>query len=207
MSQDGSTGPGRTRGATIRRRFLVVALPAFAACAGIGAAIVLGYLTVSLASARPIEITSSYGDADALSLVMSTDREITGLDMGSARPQAMVQVTGAKFDDLCLVPRLELPIFGGLASIRLRTGDEVGLRDVTLSAAQARAGIDLPATVIGAAAGERGLTPGGFMIETAQTSGEVKFEKVQMQAYGLVLADGITLRSLNVRPALGDQHC
>ncbi|RNL65076.1 hypothetical protein EFK50_03625 [Nocardioides marmoriginsengisoli] len=191
----------------MRRRFLAVTAPSFAACAAIGAAIVLGYLTVSLAAARPIEISSSHGAADSLALVMSTDRAITGLDMGSVRPQALVHLTGAEFDDLCLVPRLELPIIGGLASIRLHTGDAVGLRDVTLSAAQTRAGVDLPATVIGAAAGDQGLTPGGFMIETARTRGGVDLERVEMQAYGLVLADGITLRSLKVRPALGDQHC
>lgn len=189
-------------------RFLLVTAPATAACLGVVACIALGWVSVSLATVRPLELATSEGTAESLDLSLGTDASVTGLLVArEPRAVAVMQVRRGDLHDLCLVPRITLPVVGELGSLRIATGRHVVLGTVALAATKGSlGGIDLPVTVIGGASGED-LAPGAFSARTVPGTGDVRLEEMSLQAYGLVLEDGIDMRSLTLRPALGDQAC
>jgi len=196
----------RPVGGTRPLRFLVVAAPATGACLGLVAGIALGYVSVAFAAARPFDVATRHGDADSLYFALDTDSAITGLSMGDPRSAALVEVTDGRLDDLCLTPRLDLPIVGRLASLKIASGGRVGLGDTTLAAGESQVGgLGVPHLDVGARGD--GEHPGAFSLRAGGDGEPVKLDGVDLRAYGLVLEGGIRLRTLALRPALGDQNC
>lgn len=182
--------------------------PATVACLAVVAGIALGWVSVSLATVRPLDLDTSAGSAESMRLSVGTDVSVTGLAVaGAPRVVTVMQVRHGDLDDLCLVPRITLPLLGELGSLRISTGRHVALGGVTLAATRGSLGaVDLPATVVGGAAAE-GETPGGFSVRTQPGAGDVRLEEMSLEAHGLVLEDGLSLRSLRLSPRLGDQQC
>lgn len=189
-------------------RFLLLTAPATVACLAVVAGIALGWVSVSLATVRPLDLDTSAGSAESMYLSMSTDASVTGLAVaGAPRMVAVVQVRKGDLDDLCLVPRITLPVLGDLASLRISTGGHVALGAVTLAATRGSLGaVDLPATVVGGPSPDP-QSPGGFSVRTQAGADGLRLEAMSLEAYGLVLEDGLSLRSLRLSPRLGDQHC
>lgn len=188
-------------------RFLAVAGTSTLGALGVLAGIVLGWISVAFATTQPIDIQTSAGTADSVYLSPSRDVDITGIDsVSEPRSAGLVRVHGSVLADLCLIPRVELPIIGGIGSLRITSSRPVGLSDVSLAATEGNlAGLDLPATVVGRADGPAG-SPGGFAL-SSEGDGDVRLGPSALQAYGLVLHDGISLRSLTLRPGLRGLEC
>jgi hypothetical protein len=194
------------------RRFLALVLPGALGALLLVPAIVLGWVSVTIAAARPIAISASHGTARSLVLGTSTDQAVTGTSLPGegARAAAVVNVTSTELDDLCLLPRFELPLLGRVIGLRLSTSDPVHLGRITLAASEgAAAGLDLPETVVGTASlgGSQvpGVGTGGFVVRSS--GGEVDFDGLDMPTLGLVLNDGLRLDTLSLRAGVGDQHC
>ncbi|HSV38956.1 MAG TPA: DUF6230 family protein [Nocardioidaceae bacterium] len=198
-------GQGRVR----LGRFFAVIAPCVAACLGVVLAIMSGWISVAFASSYPLDLTSSQGRADRLSITLGTDREVTGMDGGDrARPVALLHVSKAELADLCLVPRLKLPVIGRMFSLRISSGRTVRMGSANLAAAQATVdGLEVPHTYVGASPEDSPARPGGFAMATGGERGSVRLDGLDTQVYGLTLEDGMSLRSIVLRPRFGDQHC
>lgn len=192
-------------------RFVAVTLPCTIACLAVVAGIVVGWISVAFASSKPLDLSTTRGAADRMSIAMGGDSGVTGIAMDEQdRPVAVVRVQDAEMDDLCLVPRLNLPVVGKLISLKLTTGRTVRMNSVDLAAgATTLDGLRVPQTTIGAAAGTDGVRghAGGFGVVSEGAPGAIVMDRLAMQAYGLRLNDGISLRSLALRAELGDQDC
>lgn len=188
-------------------RFLLLTGPAGVACLGVVAGIALGWISVAFATVEPMQVVSTSGTADRLQLGLGSDRSVTGLAVtGRARPAAVLRLGEGELEDLCLVPRLRLPGLGEVASLRIATGRRVGLADTTLAAAEGRlGGLDVPRATIGPA--PVGSGGAGFTVANDPSAGDVRLHDADLAAYGLVLDGGLDLRSLTLRPALGEQGC
>ena len=192
-------------------RFLAVTGPAVTACLAVVAGIVLGYVPVAIAAARPIDLRTRAGTADELQLAIGTDRSVTGLaSTDSARPVGLVDLRDGDLEDLCLLPRFDLPVVGQLLTLRIVSPGRVRIGEVTLAANGGTAGrLAVTNAIVGGSAGDRPGAiggPGSFAVESEGPEA-VRLGGVDLTTYGLVLQDGIRLTSLTIHPALGDQHC
>jgi hypothetical protein len=191
-------------------RFAVVTLPAAAAALLFLPAVVLGWVSVSIASAEPISIATSAGSASSVLITPSTDRSITSVrTSGGTRGVALLDVTDGELSDLCVVLRPRIPALDRRLAFRVAVAGAVHLGEITLAVGEGGAGaIDLPQTVIGGVAGSRDVPgvvdPTGFAIRTV--SGTARFTDLHTQSLGLVLDDGIRLDALSVRVG-GDARC
>ena len=187
-------------------RFLAVTTPAVLACGGLVLAIMLGYVSVAFASTYPLDLTSSHGTADRLAIALGSDAEVSGIEHAAkGRRIAVINVSDAELADLCLVPRLKLPVVGRLFSLRISSGRTVKMASASLATAEATvARLDVPEAHVGASPEDSPARPGGFAMSA---DGGVELDGLDAQVYGLRLDDGMSMRSLMVRPRLGDQHC
>ena len=190
-------------------RFVAVITPCVVACLAVVLAIMSGRISVAFASSYPLDLTSSHGRADRLSIALGTDAEVTGIERDDpARRVAVIQVSEAELADLCLLPRLELPVIGRMLSLRISSGRTVRMGSASLAAGEATLDrLDVPHTYVGASPTDSPARPGGFAMATGGEPGSVQLDGLDAQVYGLTLEDGMSMRSLALRPRFGDQHC
>lgn len=195
-------------------RFLIVTGPATLACLGVVAGIFLGWFPVSISGARPIAVGVTHGTADSLAMGAASDQSITDLETTqSSRGVALVDIADGRLDDLCLLPRVYLPLLGRTASLRITSGNDVLLKEVTLAAKDMKAStLQTPRVSIGYAPEpeqmDKGFTggPGSFSIASSGDDAIV-MDDLAVSAYGMVLPDGMRLSSIGLRPSFDDQTC
>lgn len=190
---------------TAPRRFLAVTLPAVGASLLVGAAALVGWLPVSLVSARPLEVGSSAGTADSLRLQPGTERLLTGRAAEEAHAVAMIRVRGADLADLCLVPRVRLPLLGAV-SVGVRSLAPVSIDHVELAAGDTRLGdVALPRTRVGGAVDQSGGWPA--LASSGEEVGDIDLGRLRMQSYGLVLTEGLDVRRIRLRAGRDERVC
>lgn len=195
-------------------RFLLVTAPATVACLTVVAGIFLGWFPVSISAARPIAVGVTHGTADSLAMGAATDRSITGLETTrDGRGVALVDIGDGQLDDLCLLPRVYLPLLGRSASLRITSGTDVLLSQVTLAAKDMNASqLETPEVSIGYVPEdgleEKGFTggPGSFTL-TSSGDDAIVMDDLAVAAYGMVLPDGMRLSTIGLRPSFDDQTC
>ncbi|KQZ68558.1 hypothetical protein ASD66_14765 [Nocardioides sp. Root151] len=183
-------------------RFLLVTGPATVISLGIGALAVLGYVSVVITSTQPITMASSGGTSDSMVLGVGTVGTIVEDDdaLAGDSAAAMVRMGTTHLDDLCLVPRVELPLVGDLLSIRIRSAAPVTLGDVTLAASGARlGGLHTPRTTMGLGA--------GFEARTEPGPDAITLGDLDLETHGIVLDGGLRLSSLGVRTSAKELSC
>lgn len=203
------TGRARPRppryAGTAPRRFVAVTLPATLACLLFGTAALVGWVPVSVVSARPLEIGSSAGVVDSLRLQPGTEQLLTGRSASAPHAVAMIRVRGADFEDLCLVPRFRVPFLGPL-SVGVRSLAPVSIAHVALAAGDTRLdGVALPRTRVGGAVDQSAGWPA--LASSGEGSGDIGLGRLRMQSYGLVLTDGIDVRRIRLRAARDQRVC
>lgn len=231
---------GRRRPGRVRIiRMLILVLPALGAALLMVPAIALGWIQLSIGSAQPLSVSTSAGYAQSLYLSAATNSAITGPSpLGVDRKAtSLVYVQEGKMADLCLVPRLRVPLVDLPVNLKITTDSVVNLGQITLAAdGGALKAIELPATVVRfgeAPAGVPGAEDGRLGLQTvaeqAEEKGEdldagwmervglptgpeedeapVTFENMAMESYGLVLDGGIVLRSLDIDLGLRELNC
>jgi hypothetical protein len=184
-------------------RFLLVTAPATVACLAMGAGVFLGYISVAIAASQPLDMATSHGTSDSMKIALSTDDLVTGLDVDTPeRAVAKITVEKSKLDDLCLLPRLKLPLLGDIGWLKINSSSHVDLGSVVLAAGKGSlAGLTLPQTTIGG-------SPDGFtMYAEGASPGEVVMDGLDLQAYGLVLDKGMMMRTLTLTPGRGAGSC
>lgn len=204
----------RTAGGVRLWRFLIVTAPATVACLTVVAGIFLGWFPVSISAARPIAVGVTHGTADSLQMGAATDQSITGLETTrEGRGVALVDIADGRLDDLCLLPRVYLPLLGRTASLRITSPDDVLLSQVTLAARDMKASqLQTPEVSIGFVPGsgllDKGFTggPGSFSLASSGDD-QIVMDDLAVAAYGMVLPDGMRLSSLGLRPSFDDQSC
>jgi hypothetical protein len=197
------TRPGRYAG-TAPRPFLAVTVPALLACLALGVAAVVGWLPVSVVSARPLEVGTSAGAADALRIRAGTEELLTGRSAEGPHASAMIRVDGAELEDLCLVPRVRLPLVGAV-SLSLRSLAPVAIDHVELAASDTRlADLTLPRTRVG---GRLDPADGPALARTSGEEGGIGLGGLRMQSHGLLLTEGLDVRGLRLRAVLGEGLC
>lgn len=200
----------RPAGGVRPARFLMLTGPATVAALGIAAGIVMGYVGAAIAVTHPMDLATSRGTADSLRIATATAGDVTGIGgRGADRGTAKIQVDRPRLDDLCLLPRVTLPFVGKVAWLRITSDAPVGLGSVVLAAGEGTlGGLTTPHTVIGGAAGDFAPTrPGGFLVATKGDPGEVELRAMGMQAYGLVLDEGMRMSRIALMPGLGPASC
>jgi hypothetical protein len=195
------------------KRFAVLVTPAAAAALLLVPAIVLGWVSVSIASAEPIGIRTRSGTAGSVFLSASTDTSITSLTTSRGeRGVALLHVVDGTLDDLCLKLRSPIPLLARHLAVRVRSSASVHLGQVTLAVGSGGLdGLDLPQTVVGGPAGPdapgapsaRGAA--GFAVRTV--SGATTFGDLRTDALGLVLDEGLRLDALSLRVGAGADGC
>ena len=126
---------GAPRGGVRPWRFLMVTAPATVACLAVVAGIVLGYVSVAIAGSQPLDMTTSHGTGDSMRIAAASDDLVTGLDVDSdLRATAKITVESPSLDDLCLLPRVTLPLIGDVGWLRINSDSEVDLGSVVLAA-------------------------------------------------------------------------
>ena len=192
------------------RRFLALIVPSGLAAVGVGAAIILGYLSLQITAARPIAMGSSGGSADSVVMTLGTMATVVETDTYKKAHDAaaVLDVQGAEFDNLCMVPRIRLPLLGTRLNVRLNLNSAVKVPDVSMSAVghNALGTLSLPATRVGGVApqGAPGATPGGFSVFTLPSGDDVDMTGVDVYANGLNIRDGIRLRRASLSFSLQD---
>ena len=192
------------------RRFAALVVPAAAAGLLLAPAIVLGWVSVSIASAAPIALRTTSGTAGAVFLSSSTDASITSLATGRGeRGAVLLEVSDGDLGDLCLVLRSGIPLLERHVGLRVSSSAPVHLGSVTLAVRHGGLdGIELPRTVVGGLAGAPdvpGVRPDGFALRTL--SGTTTFTDLRTSAYGLVLDDGLRLDALSLRVGGAGKGC
>jgi len=185
-------------------RFLAVTGASSVACTGIVAAIALGWVSVAFATTEPLDLVTTHGAADRLSISLGTDDDVTGMDApGRPRPVAIVRIGGAELRDLCLVPRVR--VLGRTLALTISSAKKVRMDSASLGVDRSDiAGLTLPRTVVGAAVDD--ATAGrvaGFGMRTAGGDKSVLLEDAHLKVYGLTLDKGLSMRSLGLKPELG----
>ncbi len=202
---------GDRQGGVRPLRFLLVTAPATVACVAVVAGIVLGYLSVAIAGSRPLDMTTSHGTGDSMRIAVATDDLITGLDTESdPRAAAKITVEAPSLDDLCLLPRVTLPLIGEVGWLRINSDSQVDLGSVVLAAGRGQLeGLSSPSTTIGETAGDYlPGAPGAFSVYAEGAGpGEVIMDGLEMQAYGMILDKGMMMRSLSLTPGRGEASC
>lgn len=184
-------------------RFALVVVPATVVSLLLIPAIVLGWVSVAVASDEPIEVVVSSGSAQRLYLSATSDQRTSTLAVGSEKGAALLNAADGDLDDLCLLIPYEIPMLGHSTFLRLSTKDPVHVGAITLAMGGARIEqLDLPKTVVGAAAGApdiwgAGMAPGGFSMQTV--GGAASFTDLRSATFALVLEDGISLNALSLR--------
>lgn len=189
-------------------RFLLVTGPTTAITLGIGALAVLGHVSVVITSTQPITMASSGGTSDSMVLGVGTVATIVEDDdaLAGDSAAAMVRMGTTHLDDLCLVPRVQLPLVGDLLSIRIRSAAPVTLGDVTLAAAGARlGGLQAPRTTMGP--GTSMGHSGGFEARTEPGPDAITLGDLDLETHGIVLDGGLRLSSLGVRTSAKELSC
>jgi hypothetical protein len=191
-------------------RFLAVTVPSALGCIGVVAAIALGYVSVAFASTEPLDLVTTRGAADRMTISLGTDDSVTGMDgPGEPRPVAIVRIGGAELQDLCLVPRVKLPVLGRTLALTISSSRTVRMDSASLGVDRSViSGLTLPRTEVGAAldAGAPGQQ-GGFGARTVGGDKSVLMEDAHLKVYGLTLDKGLSMRSLGLKPELGDDTC
>lgn len=173
------------------RRFLALAAPATGAALAMVPAIALGWITVGITSAAPIDVRTSGGTSESLTLVAAADGRLTEIATGTGRAAPTVELTDSRLDDLCLVPRLDVPLLGRV-SITLATGRTVDVGRITLATSSAdAAGLHLPETTLG-------TSEAPLVLRTSDDASSTQLTDAHLDVYGLELSDGFLLRSLRI---------
>lgn len=191
-------------------RFLAVTVPASLGCVGVVAAIALGYISVAFASTEPLDLVTTRGAADRMTISLGTDDSVTGLDgPGEPRPVAIVRIKGAELQDLCLVPKVKVPVLGRTLAITISSSRKVAMGSASLGVDRSViSGLTLPRTEIGAALDEGAPgAPGGFGARTVGGDKSVLLADAHLKVYGLSLDEGLSMRSFGLKPNLGDDSC
>lgn len=192
-------------------RFLLVAAPATVACLAVVVGIVLGYVSVAIAGSRPLDLTTSHGVGDSMRIAPASDDLVIGLDVDSEeRAAAKITVESPRLDDLCLLPRVTLPLIGDVGWLRISSDAQVDLGSVVLAAGHGTLeGLSAPSTTIGeSAGGYLPGAPGAFSVYAeGENPGEVVMDGLDLQAYGLILDKGMMMRHLSLTPGRGEASC
>ncbi|WP_203336422.1 DUF6230 family protein [Nocardioides limicola] len=200
-------GMGRTR----LGRFAAVTVPATAASLGLGLAIVQGSVSASLSSAEPFQVASPAAAGTGLELSMRAATTATSnADVSpTSKKSAMVTLKGGSLNGLCLAANQDTII--GNIGLTIASPSNVSVGDLDISADSVTADTaTLPYTEIGIAENEldhqssTSANPGGFGM---QSDGAVSLAGLEATAYGLTLANGLTLADLQIAPVLGTASC
>lgn len=116
----------------------------------------------------------------------------------------MIRIDGAELDDLCLVPRVRLPLVGAL-SLSVRSLAPVAIDRVELAASDTRlADLTLPRTRVG---GHVDPAHGPALARSGGGDLGIGLGGLRMQSHGLVLTEGIDVRGIRLRALLGEGLC
>lgn len=204
--------PTSPSGGVAWRRFVAVAAPAALVTLLMVPAILFGWITLTISSAEPIEVSTSAGTADGLTVVAGNSGDVVALapaGVGGAAP--MLALSGTHLEDLCLAPRLRAPLLGELIRFRVTSSRPVDIGRITVASSSARTGhLSLPTTTLGyrtasdvAGAPDRRV----LTLDTGTGTGQTTLEDADLSVYGLVLQDGIGLSSIGLSVSRGDLPC
>lgn len=187
------------------RRFLLIAAPATGAALMLVPAILLGWVSVAIASSDPIGIAVSSGTAGSVYISASTNQRVVphNPEQGDSGV-ALLNVTDGVLADLCLALDIDLPLLPQDPVVRLRSVDTVHIGEITLAASDGVLdNIDLPATGIGFVDGGSripGASESAFSIRTIE--GSTRFRDLHTDTLALVLDRGVRLDALRLRAGL-----
>lgn len=197
-------GMGRTR----LGRFAAVTVPATALSLGFGVAILQGSVSAAIASANPITVAGASATGTGLELSLREAQAATSDTdkSASSKGSALVTLKGGQLSTMCLAANQSVPVLGNIG-LNISSTTPVTVGDIDMSATSVTAATaTLPSTFIGKAEGDlthQGATAtnvGGFGMESA---GNVSLSDLNAQAYGLQLANGLTINSLSIVPTVG----
>lgn len=167
--------------------------------------IYFGWISVVIASSKPITIAVGEGALSSTFISGTTDQRVTSeLRHGDAesRAAAMIDADNAELEDLCLLPSIGiLPWSQARVTVRIKTDDPVKIGRIVLATPKAGMGhLELPETRLGVTVGDhdkRGsLGDGAF---TIQTDGTTHFADLESSTLGMVIEDGMRLNVLGLR--------
>lgn len=190
------------------RKFVRLTAPAAVASLVIGALAVLGYIRVVITTVHPIVMATSGGTADEMVLGLDSVSGVAGRDaVGPEKGAALVRLEEGRFEDLCLIPTVDLPIIGARLSLRLVTSRPVRLPAAALAVTDGTVqALGTPRTTIGASR-RTGGAPGAFTVLTDASPESIRLGQTDMSVHGIVLDGGVRLSSLSARPSFGALKC